>query len=225
VDDLETPAITVDNLTLHQAVEGVFDVEVTATDDVGVDFVELLVDGEIAATGEEDPFGIAWDTTTAPRGIVSVAARVTDRAGKTAESAPIDVVVVNGGGEVELTEGAEGSFAIPGGFDGTQEIHEKHHWVSDENGASRVIAILAWEVPEDQDTWEFMIEIGSGFCPHSGQTYATSETLDASPMIFDATPEDGLPANTQLFVHIAPMNPYDHLGEELPFGIRVFSFE
>jgi len=225
VDDLENPAITIDNVTLHQAVEGTFDVAVTATDDVGVDFVELLVDGEVSTSSEQDPFGIPWDTTTATSGIVSIAARVTDKAGKTAETEPIDVVVVNGGGEVELTEGAEGTIVIPDDFNGTQEIHVKHHWTSGDEGASRAIAILTWEVPEDQDVWEFMLEIGSGFCPHTGTTYASSETLDASPIVFDATPETPLPANTQLFVHISTMNPFDHLGDELPFGIRVFTFE
>ncbi|MBW2278054.1 MAG: hypothetical protein JRF63_11205, partial [Deltaproteobacteria bacterium] len=113
VDDLQDPAITMDNVILHMAVEGTFEVAITATDDVGVDFVELLVDGEIAASGEEAPFGIQWDTTTAPSGIVAIAARVTDQAGKTAETEPIDVVVVNGGGEIELDEGDEGAFSVP----------------------------------------------------------------------------------------------------------------
>jgi hypothetical protein len=225
VDDLQDPAITLDNIAPYQAIAGTFDAAVTATDDVGVDFVELLVDGAVAATGDEEPFGIAWDTTATPSGVVEVVARVTDRAGKTAQTDPIEVVVVNGGGEMDLTEGNAGTFAIPNDFNGIQEIHEKHHWTSDEAGASRVIAILTWETPENQPAWEFMVEIGSGFCPHTGTTYATSETVGVSPLIFDAAPDGGLPANTQLFVHMSPMNPYEHLGDELSFGIRIFSFE
>jgi hypothetical protein len=225
VDDLENPAVTIDNVTLFQTVEGTFDVLVTATDDVGVDYVDLLVDGELAATGTADPFTISWDTTAGVSGVVSIAARVTDGAGKVAETEPIQVVVVNGGEESTLTEGNEGGFSIPADFNGTQEIHEKHHWTTSEGGASRVIALMEWTVPEDQDLWEFSIDLGSGFCPHSGETYATSDVSDASPMIFDATPDGGFPASTQLFVHMSPENPFDHLGESLPFNIRVFTLE
>lgn len=225
VDDLQNPAVTIDNVTVYQAVEGTFEVAVTATDDVGVDFVELLVDGQVAASGEEAPFGIPWDTTASPSGIVSIAARVTDLAGKTAESEPIKVVVVNGGEASELLEGNDGEIAIPEDYDGTQEIHVKHHWTSGSEGASRVIAILTWAVPEEQDPWELKIDIGSGFCPHTGTTYATSETLDASPIEFDAVPDGGFPADTQLFVHVSPMNPFDHLGESLAYQVLIFTFE
>ena len=40
--DLESPLITMDNVVLFQDVSGAFDVEVTATDDVGIETVELL---------------------------------------------------------------------------------------------------------------------------------------------------------------------------------------
>ena len=106
-----------------------------------------------------------------------------------------------------------------------QEIHVKHHWTTGENGASRVISLLQWDLPEGDEVWEFMIEVGSGFCPHTGTTYAESETLGESPMEFDAQPEEGFPASTQLFVHVSPMNPYDHLGGTLPYSVRVFTFE
>jgi hypothetical protein len=225
VDDLQNPAVTIDNVTLFQALSGTFDVQVTATDDVGVDYVDLLVDGELAASGVEAPFTISWDTTAGASGVVSIAARVTDGAGKTAETEPIQVVVTNGGEESALTEGNDAELSIPADFDGTQEVHVKHHWTTSANGAMRVIALMQWEVPAEQDMWQIKIDIGTGFCPHSGTTYATSDIIDTSPMIFDATPDDSFPASTQLFVHMQTANPYDHLGESLPFSIRVFTFE
>jgi len=225
VEDLENPAIAIDNLAAYQPVDGTFDVAVTATDDVGVDIVELLVDGEVAASSAEEPFGIAWDTTTAPSGIVEVVARVTDGAGKTAETAPVRVVVVNGGGESELDEGSEGQIVIPEDYNGLQEIDVKHHWTSGADGASRVISVLQWEIPEGDDPWEIRLDVGTGFCPHSGTSYATSEDFDASPIEFDVAPEGGFPADTQLFVHLTTVNAFDHLGGTLPFNVRVYNFD
>lgn len=224
-NDQQVPSIVLDNIVPYQDVAGTFEVIVTATDDVGVDFVELLVNDQVAATSDQDSYSMNWDTTTAPSGIVSVKARVTDFAGNTAETDSIRVVVVNGGEWSALNEGNDGEFAIPEGYDGTQEIHEKHHWMSPADGASRVIAVLSWTAPEDQDVWEFRIDLGTGNCPHSGETYATSDTFDVSPIEFDAQPDGGFPTNTQLFVHISPMNAFDHLGDNLPFEIKIFTFE
>jgi hypothetical protein len=225
VDDLEDPAVAIDNLSAYQPVEGTFDVAVTATDDVGVEVVELLVDGEVAATSDAEPFGIAWDTTATPAGIVEVAARVTDGAGKIAETAPVRVVVVNGGEESELTEGNEGEIVIPEDYDGLQEVDVKHHWTSGTDGASRVIAVLLWEIPEGDDPWEIQVDVGTGYCPHSGTSYAASEIIDASPIELDVEPEDGFPASTQLFVHMKPVDALYHLGGTLPYSVRTYTFE
>jgi hypothetical protein len=225
VNDLEDPAVAIDNLVSYQPVAGTFDVAITATDDVGVELVELLVDGEVAATADAEPFGIAWDTTAVPAGIVEVVARVTDGAGKTAETAPVRIVVVNGGGESELTEGNEGEIVIPEGYNGLQEVDQKHHWTTGSDGASRVIAVLLWEIPEGDDPWKIQVDVGTGFCPHSGTSYAASEVIDASPIELDVEPEDGFPASTQLFVHMKPVDALQHIDSALPYHVRIYTFE
>ena len=79
-DDLADPGISINNVDLFQAIAGMFDVEVTATDDVAVQQVDLMIDGAVAATSTEAPFTIPWDTTIASDGIVSISALVTDTA-------------------------------------------------------------------------------------------------------------------------------------------------
>jgi hypothetical protein len=223
--DAENPAITMDNVVLYQGVSGAFGVEVTATDDVEVATVELLVDGEVAATSSADPFTVSWDTTALADGsIVAIAARATDTAGKTAETEPVDVVVVNDGYVIEFTDGFSGEVSIPDPYTGT-EVDKKHHWNAPAGTASRILSIVLFTVPEGQPEWDLALEVGTGFCPDSGQMLdGMAITPGAEPVVFDSAPTGGFPGGGQMFYHLRPGLPANHPGESVGYEIHAYSF-
>ena len=220
-DDLADPTISIDNVDLFTAIAGMFDVEVTATDDVAVLQVDLMIDGAVAATSSEAPFIIPWDTTTASDGLVSISALVTDTAGKTAETEAIDVVLINSGEEVTFLEGDTGTISIPDPVEG--DLHVAHHWTTGADGAAEALVILQFEENEADGEWTFVIDVGTGGCPHSGVSLATSATLAGSPIIFEPDLSSALPADTGCFVHMAT-NEMDHAGHDLDYEVRAFVF-
>ena len=71
-------------------------VSANASDNVGVTSVQFLLDG--AALGAPDtttPYGVTWDTTTAPNGAHTVSARASDAAGNTGTATAVNVTVSN----------------------------------------------------------------------------------------------------------------------------------
>lgn len=77
-------------------VSGTVTVSVNASDNVGVTQVSLMVNGAIVASGNTAPYGLAWNTTTAGNGTVSLTAKAYDAAGNSTVSAPVSVNVSNG---------------------------------------------------------------------------------------------------------------------------------
>jgi fibronectin type 3 domain-containing protein len=72
---------------------------VTASDDVSVDSVDLLVDGEVAdasAPGNDGSVSFDWDTGLVPDGTHTVQLRAHDTAGNTGLSGQVSVTVQNG---------------------------------------------------------------------------------------------------------------------------------
>jgi hypothetical protein len=226
--DVAAPTVAMDNVVAYQGVQGAFGVEVTAEDDVAVAQVDLLVDGAVAATSTAAPFTVTWDTTATADGIVGVAARATDASGKTAETAPVAVVVINGGVEVTFNEGATGTIAIPADYAGNTElIDQKYHWTTDADGAPRVLAIAVFTPAEGQAEWLLSLSMGTGFCPDDGVTLDSMPVYDTGsvPVVFDSTVDGGYPGAAQIFFHIGTANPMEHLGESLPFELKAFAFD
>jgi hypothetical protein len=92
--DSQPPTVAISSPTSGQ-LRGVVPVDVSATDNVGVTKVELLVDEIVVATDTMTPFGFSWDTTTTQDGVVTIQARAYDSAGNQATSAPIALTVAN----------------------------------------------------------------------------------------------------------------------------------
>jgi hypothetical protein len=225
--DVESPQITMNNVALYQGVSGAFGVEVTATDDVGVETVELLVDGAIAASSTAEPFTISWDTTAIADGtIVPIAVRATDASGKTAESPAVPVVVVNDGYEIAFDEGSTGEISIPADYvTNPVEVDKKHHWNATAAGASRILSIVVFTIADGQTEWGIGLDVGNGWCPDSGTTLDSKVLiLDGTPVVFDSQIDAGYPASVQMFFHLKPYAPEDHLGESLPYEVHSFSF-
>jgi len=226
-EDLENPLVSMDNVVAYQGVFGAFGVEVTATDDVGIERVDLLVDGEVAATSNADPFTISWDTTALADGtIAAIAARAVDLSGKIAETEPVTVVVVNNGYAIEFTDGFSGEVAIPEDYTGTTEVDKKHHWIAEASGASRILSIVLFTVPEGQPDWEFALEVGTGYCPDSGETLdaVAVDPVTTGPFVFDSQPTGGFPGGGQKFYHLRPGTPLEHLGHSIGYEIHAYSF-
>ena len=222
--DLEDPTITMDNVAAWQGVSDAFAVEVTAADDVGVALVELLVDGEVAASSTEAPYTLEWDTTALAAGaIVSLAARVTDTADKTAETAALPVVAVNGGWTVELTDGFSGDISIPDPYTTSEEVDVKHHWTLPEGGAARVLAIALFEQVDDLANWAISFDLGNGYCPDDGTVIESDNMyVEVNPVLFDSVAT--YPGGVQSFFHLGPLNPEEHLGETLGYEMHLYAF-
>jgi glucose/arabinose dehydrogenase/chitodextrinase len=94
--DLTPPSVSIVSPASGAQVSDIVTVTADAADDVGVAGVQFFVDG--VSTGAEDteaPYGLAWDTRTAPNGAHALTARARDAAGNTALSAAVAVNVAN----------------------------------------------------------------------------------------------------------------------------------
>ncbi len=76
-------------------VNGTTEVSADASDSVGVDLVELYLDEQLVGSLTSAPYSWSWDTTQEPNGSHVIKARARDRAGNTADSAPVTVMVNN----------------------------------------------------------------------------------------------------------------------------------
>lgn len=77
------------------SVSGEVTIAVHADDDVAIAMVEFLVDGEVAETIDAAPYEWIWDTIGLPSAPHVLTARATDYSGKTTESAPVTVTVLD----------------------------------------------------------------------------------------------------------------------------------
>lgn len=94
--DTTTPTAVITEPISGAAVKGTVVIKATASDNVGVTGVELLVDG--AATGTADtaaPYEFNFDTTKVADGAHTLTVRAYDAAGNKVTSAPVTVTVQN----------------------------------------------------------------------------------------------------------------------------------
>ncbi|WP_345794074.1 S8 family serine peptidase [Thauera sp. JM12B12] len=107
VSDTSAPTVSVSGLAAGATVSGLVAVGVSATDNVGVSRVELLVNGSLLATDISSPYGFSWDSTKTPDGTATLTARAYDAAGNfttkslsvtvanTADTLPPSVTIAN----------------------------------------------------------------------------------------------------------------------------------
>ncbi|TSC69106.1 MAG: hypothetical protein G01um101456_351, partial [Parcubacteria group bacterium Gr01-1014_56] len=94
--DTIAPTVLVTSPTASSTVATSTTVSVTATDNVGVVGVTLLVDGVAVLTEDTTlPYSFAWDTTTVTNGSHTISALARDQAGNTATSSVVSVEVSN----------------------------------------------------------------------------------------------------------------------------------
>ncbi|HVH34946.1 MAG TPA: PHB depolymerase family esterase [Tahibacter sp.] len=100
LDDLDGTAPTVALTAPADAsiVSGSVTLAATASDDVGVDHVDFLLDGSLLGSDASAPYTFAWDATNASNGAHVLTARAQDLAGNVGSSAPAGVTVTGGTG-------------------------------------------------------------------------------------------------------------------------------
>jgi len=79
-EDNQAPAVTIFSPSFNEIVKGNVLVEVSATDNMGVNGVSLYVGGEVIATDLSAPYQFSWDSTQVADGAISLSAKANDAA-------------------------------------------------------------------------------------------------------------------------------------------------
>jgi hypothetical protein len=93
--DTTPPTVSIGAPGASAKVSGLVPVSVSATDNVGVTRVDLLVNGTVYASDTTAPFGFSWDTTNLPDGSVTLQAKAYDAGGNLGTSSSVSVTVAN----------------------------------------------------------------------------------------------------------------------------------
>jgi poly(hydroxyalkanoate) depolymerase family esterase len=96
--DTTPPTVSITAPAAGATVSGTISVAATASDNVGVTRVDVLVDGTVAGSDTTAPYAVAVDTTRLASGSHTLTARAFDAANNAATSAAVTVTVGNGGG-------------------------------------------------------------------------------------------------------------------------------
>ncbi|RKH13685.1 M20/M25/M40 family metallo-hydrolase [Corallococcus sp. CA053C] len=93
--DTTDPTVSLTSPASGATVTGTVSIAATATDNVGVNKVEFLVDGAVKGTSFTSPYSFAWDSRTVANGSHTVAAKASDSAGNSATTTARTVTVTN----------------------------------------------------------------------------------------------------------------------------------
>jgi poly(hydroxyalkanoate) depolymerase family esterase len=92
------PTATITAPANGASVSGTVNITASASDDIGVDRVEFLLDGALLGSDASAPYAFAWNSATASDGTHVLAARAVDLAGNTGVSPQVNVTVSGGTG-------------------------------------------------------------------------------------------------------------------------------
>lgn len=115
--DTAAPSVAIVSPKDGATLSGTADIEIDSYDDVGVEKVELYLNGNLVAESSQQVVTFRWDTTQSADGKYTLQARASDAAGNVGSSNQIDVTVVNQADEsapasplsVTITSPKEGS--------------------------------------------------------------------------------------------------------------------
>jgi peptidoglycan/xylan/chitin deacetylase (PgdA/CDA1 family) len=93
--DAVAPTVSLTAPAANAIVSGPVSLTANASDNVGVDHVDFLVDGSIVGTASVSPYGVSWPSTGVPDGLHTVSARAVDTAGNQKTTSAISVRVAN----------------------------------------------------------------------------------------------------------------------------------
>ncbi|MES2756677.1 MAG: S8 family serine peptidase [Pseudomonadota bacterium] len=95
VADNQAPTAAITSPAPSSSVSGTVTVAVNATDNVGVDRVELKANGTVIGADIATPFSFSWNSTGVPNGMNTLVATAFDKAGNATASSPVSVNVAN----------------------------------------------------------------------------------------------------------------------------------
>lgn len=90
------PTATITAPANGASVSGIVNITADASDDIGVERVDFLLDGALLGSDANAPYALAWNSTTATNGAHVLAARAIDLAGNTGVSPQVNVAVSGG---------------------------------------------------------------------------------------------------------------------------------
>ncbi len=94
--DTTKPVTAIASPATNSSGKGTITISGSATDNVGITKVELLVDGAVKATDSTAPFAtFSWDSTTVGDGIHALVFKAYDAAGNAATSASVSISITN----------------------------------------------------------------------------------------------------------------------------------
>jgi thermitase len=93
--DTTAPTTSITSPTAGTTVAGAVGVDVTATDEVGVTKVELLINNKVYSSTTVSPYKFSWDTTGLTNGTYSLTSKAYDSAGNVGTSTAVSVNVNN----------------------------------------------------------------------------------------------------------------------------------
>jgi peptidoglycan/xylan/chitin deacetylase (PgdA/CDA1 family) len=91
--DTTPPTVSLTAPAANATISGNVSVTASASDDVAVQHVDFLLDGELLSTALASPYSTSWDTSTATEGAHSLTARASDTSGNATTSAAVSVTV------------------------------------------------------------------------------------------------------------------------------------
>jgi len=93
--DTTSPTTSISAPAANATVSGTVTVSASATDNVAVRKVEILVNGVVKYSATAAPYSFSWDTTAATNGVYTVISKAYDAAGNVGQSSSISVTVNN----------------------------------------------------------------------------------------------------------------------------------
>jgi hypothetical protein len=103
--DTTPPTVTITAPSNGATVSGTVDITASASDNVGVDYVQCRIDSGSWVDDTSSPYSWTWDTTGESDGSHTITCRAWDAAGNYADDQITVTVDNSGGGENELTSG------------------------------------------------------------------------------------------------------------------------
>jgi poly(hydroxyalkanoate) depolymerase family esterase len=105
LDNLDSiaPSATITAPSNGATVSGNVAIAATASDNIGVERVEFLLDGGLLGSDATAPYSLTWNSSAASNGAHALLARAVDLAGNTGTSAVVSVTVTGGGQTTPIT--------------------------------------------------------------------------------------------------------------------------
>ena len=119
---------------------------------------------------------------------------------------------------IQCDEGNQGSVDVPYVGINFVDTDTKHHW--DMTGEELVvIAVLNW----DDQSFNLQFDIGTGECPHSGET-KVADSGSSGQLMLRYDDELGLD-EMQWFAHVKCLNPEENRGSSCCYTMQIVLFD